>query len=81
MRVLLPDLVVTDMMMPVMDGVATIRVLRKLNPAVRIIGSSGLATTGDAARAANLGVMCFLSKPFTTDVLLNALRTCLDTPT
>lgn len=74
------SLVVTDMMMPVMDGIATIRALRELNPAVRIIGASGLATSADAARAANLGVKCFLSKPFTTEVLLAVLATCLQEP-
>src|SRR5437868_2550108 len=34
--------VLTDMMMPYMDGPATIRALKKLNPAVKIIASSGL---------------------------------------
>ncbi len=74
------SVVVTDMMMPVMDGIAMIRVLRKLNPDVRIIATSGLLTSADTARAASLGVKSFLSKPFTTETLLNALRTCLARP-
>ena len=37
-------LVVTDMMMPFMDGAATIRALRKIGPTVKIIATSGLAT-------------------------------------
>ena len=34
--------VITDMMMPVMDGPATIRALRSMRPDVRIIAASGL---------------------------------------
>jgi PAS domain S-box-containing protein len=34
--------VLTDMMMPFMDGTATIRALRKIDPQVKIIASSGL---------------------------------------
>ncbi len=36
--------VLTDMTMPVMDGAATIQVLKKINPAVRIIAASGLTS-------------------------------------
>ena len=43
------QVVLTDMMMPYMDGPATIRALRKLNPAVRIIASSGLGESGKMA--------------------------------
>ncbi|HEY1050638.1 MAG TPA: PAS domain S-box protein, partial [Prosthecobacter sp.] len=36
------DVVLTDMMMPVMDGVATVQVLKKINPQARIIAASGV---------------------------------------
>lgn len=69
--------VLTDMMMPYLDGAATIRALQKMNPSVKIIASSGLADEGKAAEAANAGVRIFLSKPYTADDLLNALATIL----
>lgn len=69
--------VLTDMMMPVMDGIATTRVLRKLNSAVRIIGASGLYDDGHAAQVASLGIAHFLPKPFLAEALLNALHECL----
>ena len=69
--------VLTDMTMPVIDGVATIRVLQKINPVVRIVGASGMSTNGHAAQAARLGVKHFLSKPFTAEALLKALRQVL----
>jgi CheY-like chemotaxis protein len=37
--------VVTDMLMPFMDGPATIRVLRKLDPTLKIIAPAGCLTT------------------------------------
>jgi PAS domain S-box-containing protein len=70
-------LVLTDMMMPVMDGPATIQVLKKMRPNVLIIAASGLAANGHAAKASNLGVKHFLPKPYTADTLLKALRAAL----
>ena len=67
--------VLTDMMMPVMDGPATIQVLRKLNPAVRIIAASGLSSSGHTA---GLGVKHFLPKPYTAGTLLTALKQIIE---
>lgn len=51
------SVVITDMMMPVMDGPVTIRALQKLNPQVHIIASSGLTESIDAADLDQLGVL------------------------
>jgi CheY-like chemotaxis protein len=69
--------VITDMMMPIMDGATTIQVLRRMNPAVRIIGSSGLSANGPMAHAAQLGVSHLLSKPYTGETLLKTLKEVL----
>ena len=69
--------VVTDMMMPVMGGQATIQVLQRLNAAVKIIAASGLANDGSFARATAMGVKHFLPKPFTAHTILTALRAVL----
>jgi hypothetical protein len=71
------QVVFTDMMMPFMDGAATIRALRKIDPGVKIIATSGLATSGQAKEAAGLGVDAFLSKPYTAEALLGTLRNVL----
>ncbi len=67
-------LVLTDMMMPVMDGPATIQVLMRMNPAVKIIAASGLNANSAVARAVGLGVKHFLPKPYTTQTVLVALK-------
>jgi PAS domain S-box-containing protein len=69
--------VLTDMMMPVMDGGATIRALTRLNPAVKIIAASGLTSKAAEAEAAGEGIKTFLPKPFTASTLLMALRDLL----
>jgi PAS domain S-box-containing protein len=66
--------VLTDMMMPVMDGPALIAALRRINPQVRIIGASGLNANGSTARAAAVGVKHFLPKPYSADALLAMIR-------
>jgi PAS domain S-box-containing protein len=69
--------VLTDMMMPVMDGPALIKALLKLNPEARIIAASGLNADGRAAKATSAGVKHFLPKPYTSETLLKALRQSL----
>jgi len=69
--------VITDMMMPVMDGPVTIRALQKLNPQVRIIASSGLTESIEAADLDRLGVKTFLTKPYDAKTLLKTVAQAL----
>ena len=72
------SVVLIDMMMPVMDGAATIQVLCRLNPAVKIIAASGLNVTKVVDAAATAGTRCFIAKPYTAATLLKALRQVID---
>ena len=65
--------VVTDIMMPFMDGPTTIRELQKLDPLVKLIVTSGFADNGRRAESAGVPVKMFLAKPYTADKLLRAL--------
>jgi PAS domain S-box-containing protein len=71
-------LVITDMMMPYMDGPATIRALRRLDPNVKIIATSGLKPEDKIADAAQLGVKNFLPKPYTAEKLLKTVAAALN---
>lgn len=71
-------LILTDMMMPVMDGLSMVQVIRRMNPSARIVAASGLQANNRAAKATELGVRHFLSKPYTADRLLLAVRDSLD---
>jgi len=73
-------LVITDMMMPIMDGAATIQVLRRINPVVRIIAASGIDSWDNVAKATRAGATHFLPKPYTTETLLKLVRTAIEEP-
>ncbi len=62
-------LVITDMLMPEMDGPSTIRVLRKLDPGVPIIASSGMLEPAKVRELTGLDNLAFLEKPYTADTL------------
>ncbi len=72
------ELVITDMMMAIMDGPAAIRVLRRMNPNIRIIAASGISANGGAARLSELNVKHFLAKPYTAEALLQMVERALD---
>jgi two-component system, cell cycle sensor histidine kinase and response regulator CckA len=69
------SLVLMDMMMPEMGGEKAIQTLRLMNPRVKIIASSGIESNKEVAAA--VGAKAFLSKPFTSDDLLNTLHRVL----
>jgi len=73
-------LVITDIMMPGMDGLALIRALRTLDSTVRIIVSSGLIQGQNAAEFATLGVGGVLAKPFAAAQLLKTVASVLTAP-
>lgn len=69
--------VLTDMMMPGMDGPTMIQAMVKMNPAARIVAASGLSLSEKVARATEAGVKAFLPKPYAAETLLKTLRTVL----
>jgi two-component system cell cycle sensor histidine kinase/response regulator CckA len=74
------SLVITDMAMPFMDGAAMIRALRRIDPDLNIIGMSGLLNADQTAELQSLNVESFLTKPFTAESLLHAIRNALAKP-
>ncbi len=73
--------VLTDMMMPVMDGITTLHALRRINPDVKVIAASGLSSNANPAKASDAGIRYFLHKPYRAETLLKTLREAIDSPT
>jgi two-component system, cell cycle sensor histidine kinase and response regulator CckA len=65
--------VLTDLAMPFLDGIATARALRRLDPQLPILAASGLADARKLAEAGRVGISAVLAKPFTAEKLLRAL--------
>jgi DNA-binding NtrC family response regulator len=71
-------LVVTDVGMPVMDGYALIRELKKLKPELPIIISSGFGDADFASQIASEDVAGLISKPYTMSQLQVILKKVLN---
>ncbi len=71
------DLVLTDLNMPIMDGPALIRALRKLDHSIRIVAATGIADKTKLAEIAESDLKAFLAKPFTAEKLLTTLSEAL----
>jgi DNA-binding response OmpR family regulator len=79
----LPDLVITDMVMPVQDGIETIRQIRAAQPEAKIIAISGgspIIHNNLSRMVRRLGAMEFVSKPFDPDEFLETIARCLGMP-
>ena len=68
------DIVVTDLMMPRMDGLEFIEQIRKHDESIRIIMITGYATMHTAAQALQLGAYDYIAKPFTKQELRQAVK-------
>jgi EAL domain-containing protein (putative c-di-GMP-specific phosphodiesterase class I) len=68
------DAIVSDVMMPGMDGLELLRTARERDPDVPVLLVSGTPSDGDAARAAGSGALLYLGKP----VDLGSLRQAVD---
>ncbi len=69
--------VVTDLAMGGMDGIALVRALRKVNPDVRVVVSSGHFQKENTTILSGLGVHHFLDKPYSADKLFRAVQGAL----
>ena len=68
------DLIITDLMMPEMDGLQFIVQSRKLNPRIPIAVISGYADIKNATFALTRGAFNFITKPFTIKEVENVIR-------
>lgn len=72
------EVVLLDLMMPEMDGLTAMRTLKKINPDVKLIATSGLLTKEKIASAESIGIKVFLAKPYTAEKLLLNLREVIE---
>jgi PAS domain S-box-containing protein len=70
-------IVLTDMSMPFMDGVALVRTIKKMKPGTMFIASTGQGEETRTGELESLGVRNFLTKPYDTHKLLTTVRDTL----
>jgi CheY-like chemotaxis protein len=76
-RTLPIDLIITDLQMPVMDGPSFVREMHRLDPRLKIICVSGLASESKLADLDRAKVSILLGKPYTAERLLKAIHQVL----
>lgn len=72
------DLVILDMLMPGLNGIQAIKVLRKIVPNLPILGLTGYVGHGYMSQTSVLGVSC-LSKPIDMTTLIKEIEELLST--
>lgn len=74
-----PDVVLTDLRMPAMDGLHLLERVHQLSPETPVIVMSGVGVMGDVVKALRLGASDFLIKPLVDmEVLVHAVRKSLE---
>jgi two-component system response regulator GlrR len=74
-----PDLVITDLRMAEMDGIALLRELQRRWPSLNVIMLTAHGTIPDAVKATQSGAFAFLTKPVEKEQLLEEVRRALKT--
>lgn len=73
-----PDIVLLDIVMPMMDGLQSLRTLMRLDPEAKVIVISSVGGVGQKVEEAiRLGARSVVSKPFEEDKVKSALERAL----
>jgi len=68
------DIVLTDLMMPEIDGLELLKLMRTKAPRTPVIMITGYATINTALQATHLGAFDYIAKPFTRSELLSVVN-------
>ncbi|MBI3552133.1 MAG: response regulator [Elusimicrobia bacterium] len=71
------DAAVCDIMMPGMDGIETLRTLRKEQPWLEVVMATGFGTSETALKSMRLGACHYLTKPYELQDLIDVLDRAL----
>lgn len=71
------DIVITDIMMPVMDGIELTKRVREISSDIPVLMLTALETLDDKVRGFEVGVDDYLTKPFATKELLLRIKALL----
>ena len=72
-----PDVVIMDVMMPEMDGLAVLEKIKESHPEIQVIMMTAFSTTEKAIQCIKLGAYDYLMKPFDNDELLALVKEAL----
>ena len=73
-----PDLVLLDIWMPGIDGIETLKEIKRDNPHIQVIIISGHGTIETAVKATKLGAFDLIEKPLSIDKVIVAINNALN---
>jgi len=73
-----PDLVLLDIWMPGIDGIETLKEIKKVNPHIQVIIISGHGSVETAVKATKLGAFDLIEKPLSIDKIIVAINNALN---
>ena len=73
-----PDLVLLDIWMPGMDGIETLKEIKKFNPQIQVIIITGHGTIETAVKATKLGAFDLVEKPLSIDKIILSINNALN---
>jgi two-component system nitrogen regulation response regulator NtrX len=73
-----PDLVLLDIWMPGIDGIETLKEIKKENPHIQVIIITGHGTIETAVKATKLGAFDLIEKPLSIDKVIVAINNALN---
>lgn len=73
-----PDLVLLDIWMPGIDGIETLKEIKKDNPFIQVVIITGHGTIETAIKATKLGAFDFIEKPLSIEKVIVAINNALN---
>ena len=78
LKAIQPDVILLDIQMPVMDGIATLPEVRKLYPNIRIIMLTMIDDQNMKTKLMELGANSYLIKTSDSEIIYEAIKTCYE---
>lgn len=73
-----PDVVISDIKMPDLDGLTLLQKIRKQDPSISVVIMTGYGTIDMAVQALKDGAYDFLQKPFDKDLIVRVVNNCME---
>ena len=73
-----PDVILLDIQMPIMDGIATLPEVKELYPNIRIIMLTMMEEQSMITKLMELGANSYLTKTSDSEIIYEAIKTCYE---
>lgn len=72
------DLILVDMMMPELDGTEVVKHIKRIAPGTKIMVITGYSSAETVEMIKNIGVSCYLEKPYSPQTLLKSVELIME---